>query len=489
MKVKKYLITIILICILCVGMLFSACELFGGKDDTTPSGDNSSNTHNENDDNDETLNPPIQSGDDSSDFSPLDPDFVPDINKVYIINPILNNAYSGIDLYIGDYEFGNAEFINIPDDRQIKDIVGASNTYGKYNFTSLPFLQEGAEMVAHDLGSSVFRFNLSPDYKNIYALNTNWADVDSMTALASTSQYKAVLNNPDLKTFIIDATEFNRCTWEDVTTDNRDPNWFYYQYQNVTKEFYDLTKYLLQTYGNKDKTFILSTYDGDNVFGKLYDQCTLGANNGETQKLALIETYTRYLNARQDGINKAVKELSGKKAKVYGCIEVSHISNEINGVVTRPRLVDCVVPNTYADLYSFADGYTTLGEKDLLTELNYLASKAPNPNADFAGKRNIILGKIGYPSNIAGDDQQQYIVCRNAIKDAVEYGVQYVVYDSYCCNERTDTSLEDRPTNGNMAGYWLIKPDGSYSTIFWYLKGLNDNLNYLTKTPQLRLEV
>lgn len=484
MKVKKYIV-VILLCVLCVCTLFSACELFGGKD-TTPSGDNSSISNNDNPD--ETIQTPPDggnTGDGSSEiFSPLDPDFVPDINKSYIVTSVIKNSYSGIDPYIGEYDFGNAEFVNVPDGREIKDIVGASNIGGKYNFTTLPYLQEGAEMVTHDLGSSVFKLALTPDYKDIYSYNTTWSDVTTMTELAQTKQYSTVFSNSDIKTYIIVAEEFNTCTWDDVVTDNRDPNWFYHQYLTVTSEYYDLAKYLLQTYGNKDKTFIITSGNGDEIFGPLYDQCT-----NYTQQTALIETYTRYLNARQDGINKAVAEVTGKKAKVYGCIEVNHLSKEIQGVPSRVRLVDCVLPNTKADLYSFADSYTTLEDIDITRELNYLASKIPNPNPDFAGKKNIILGAISYPSNTAGNDQQQYITCRNAIKDAIEYGVQYAVYESYCCTTRTDLSLDDRPTNGNMAGYWLIKPDGSFSTIFWYLKGLNDNLNYLVKIPQVKLDV
>ena len=57
------------------------------------------------------------------------------------------------------------------------------------------------------------------------------------------------------------------------------------------------------------------------------------------------------------------------------------------------------------------------------------------------------------------------------------------------CTTRTDSSLDDRPTNGNMAGCWLVCPDGSYAPIFWFLKGLNDGKNYMEKTPLLRLEV
>lgn len=487
MKSKKYLaiIALLLVCIT-VFSLFAACEKAGNRQETS-SEEAGNNSGNESSDNPSHSSDNNQGDDDSNDtFSPLDPSFVPDIDKTYIIDPVINNSYDGINRYIGAYDFSAPEQIAVPDGRAVSDIVGAANVGGKYNFTQLPYLTEGAEMVAHDLGSSVYRFAMGPEYKEVYTFNHSWSDVYSLKELAQTSAYAQVFSNSDLRTFVISATEFNRLAYEKVATENRDPNYFTQDYVRVTNEFYDLAKYLLQTYGSQNKTFIISTADGDEVFGEIYDKCTI--NGGTTQRKALVETYYRYLNARQDGINKAVAEVKASKAKVYGCIEVNYISSQITGVANRPRIVDEVIPHTYADLYSFNDSYTALGYKNLVSELTYLLSKIPNPNKDFDGKRNVILGGISYAANTEGADGQLNAIASSVIQ-AVEWGVQYVVYDSYFCTTRTDSSLDDRPTNGNMAGCWLVCPDGSYAPIFWYLKGLNDGKNYMEKTPLLRLEV
>lgn len=492
MKSKKYLafIALILICIT-VCTLFAACDLFG-QEEGAPTNNSSNNQGNESEDNPShaSENNP-DDGTTEMPFNPLDPSFVPDINKAYIIDPVINNSYDGINRYIGEYSFAAPEYVNVPDGRKISDVVGAANIGGQYNFTQLPYLVEGAEMVAHDLGSSVYRFYMGPDYKSVYTYNHSWADVSSLTQLAQTSAYSQVFANPDLSTFVIAATEFNTLAYEKVATENRDPNYFNTTkaYDKVTNEFYELAKYLLQTYGSQNKTFIITAADGDEIYGQIYDKCTI--NGGTTQQKALAETYYRYLNARQDGINKAVAEVNASKAKVYGCIEINTVSygaySGSTSSVAR-RLIDAVIPNTYADLYSFNDSYTTLGSKDLVSELNTLLSKIPNPNPDFDGKRNIIIGGISYASNINNGDIAQLNAIASSVIQAVEWGVQYVVYDSYFCTERTDSSLSDRPTNGNMAGYWMICPDGSYSSIFWYLKGLNDGKDYMAKTPQLRLE-
>ncbi len=262
MKSKKYLafIALILVCIM-VCSLFAACDLLGGEEGA-PTDNSSDNQGNESEDN------PSHSSDNNPDggstetpFDPLDPSFVPDIEKSYIIDPVINNTYDGINRYIGEYAFSAPESIAVPDGREIKDIVGAANINGKYNFTQLPYLVEGAEMVAHDLGSSVYRFYMGPDYKEIYTFNHSWTDVTSLKDLAQTSDYAQVFSNPDLKTFVISTTEFNTLKYEKVATENRDPNYFTQDYVKVTNEFYELTKYLLQSYGSIEKTFITSSAD------------------------------------------------------------------------------------------------------------------------------------------------------------------------------------------------------------------------------------
>ena len=68
-------------------------------------------------------------------------------------------------------------------------------------------------------------------------------------------------------------------------------------YEMVRQEFADLTKYLLSTYAQSGKTFILSNWEGDNAYGAYYDMCS-----NDTQRQLLTDAYVGYINARQDGI-------------------------------------------------------------------------------------------------------------------------------------------------------------------------------------------
>ena len=430
-----------------------------------------------------------------------------DIEKEYVVDPVTTEdgmeVYTGIDSWIAPYEFGAYGDITVPDGRAIGDVVGAVNWGGKYNFTSLPYLREGAEMISKDLGSSVYKFSLAPNYATMYPFNHEWdsSSLNTLVDLARTEDYRAVFGNENLKTYVMITYEFDTCTWEGVPAGTLTEEEFQAQLDAVTEEFRELTEYLLANYYDEDKVFILSTWEGDNALGPVLDEYNddnpdpLHINEKEQQA---IDAFTRYLNARQDGINAAREnaQLQGSKAKVYGCVEVCHISQDISQYVpNRPRVTEEVVPNTYSDLYSFSNWYTGVTEKDLATELDILDAAAPNPNPDFAGKKNIILGEFGFdeitgldPETGTGGDASQLEISSEILKEAVEWGVQYVCYWAFYCNQRNSTeSGSARPTNEEMSGWWMIRPDGTYSSMFWHVKGLIDNKNYLAKTPKISL--
>src|SRR5699024_8435533 len=102
---------LLLVCIT-VFSLFAACEKAGNRQDTS-SEEAGNNSGNESSDNPSHSSDNNQGDDDSDDtFSPLDPSFVPDIDKTYIIDPVINNIYAGNDRYIDSYCFSAPEHIS-----------------------------------------------------------------------------------------------------------------------------------------------------------------------------------------------------------------------------------------------------------------------------------------------------------------------------------------------------------------------------------------
>lgn len=424
------------------------------------------------------------------------------------LDPVIDingeKVYIGIENAIANSEFQSLESSEIPQSPygyQLKDVLGAINWGGLYNFTELDYLLEGANILAKDMGSSVYKFSLANNYQSMYPFNSDWGNksINTMKDLAQTDIIKNVLSMPEIKTYIMIAYEFVYCPWEKVITDYYTLQDLEIYYQYVRDEFADLTEYLLTEYANDEKIFILSNWEGDNAYGPIFDLCST-----DEERQLLTDAYIGYINARQDGIIEGRARVGQSSSKVYGNFEVCHIGQNIPYVPERWRLVDVAVPYTYCDLYSLSDWYSYLQDEDgnytfalenLLDEL-YSAAQSnlcyTNPsqyplNPDFEGVKNIMVTEFGYDENT---DSQYLDKIQHEIKTAVEWGVYKLVYWEIYSNinlavDENSQPLHERPRNEDMQGLWLIRPDGTFSQSFWYMKSLIDGIDYYSSPVKI----
>lgn len=431
------------------------------------------------------------------------------IESTYNVDPVVNvngeNVYVGVSEVVSSLEFDELSEEQIPVSPygyELKDVIGATNWGGLYNFTELNYVSEGANFVANDMGSTVYKVSFANNYQAMYPYNADWGNtnINSMTDLAKTQTFQELFAMENLKTFILVAYEFVYCPWERVITSayTLDDLEIYYEY--VRQEFADLTEYLLKTYKDDEKIFILSNWEGDNAYGAYFDMCTT-----DEQRQLLTDAYVGYINARQDGIIEGrARVLVDSTSKVYGNFEVCHIGQDIPYVPNRWRLVDVAVPYTYCDLYSFSDWYSYLQDgdgnytfalEDLLDTLylavqNNLCYTDPDNyplNPDFVGKKNVMVTEFGYDENT---DAQFYSKVQHEVNSAVEWGVYKLVYWGVYSNVNlsygTDGQpLHDRPRNEDMQGLWLIRPDGTFTEAFWYFKSLIEGVDYITQSPKI----
>lgn len=424
--------------------------------------------------------------------------------KIYNIDANLTvngeNIYQGVDAVVSDMKFDELNESYIPASPycyEVKDVIGATNWGGLYNFTNLNYLVEGGKFISEDLGSSVYKVSFANHYKSMYPFNEDWGtfSINTMTDLAKTPAYSQLFSMDKIKTYILVAYEFVYCPWERVITNGYTLETMEIYYQFVREEFADLTEYLLSTY--PEKIFILSNWEGDNAYGAYFDMCST-----EEQKQLLTDSYTGYINARQDGIILGRQRVENSTTKVYGNFEVCHIGQNIPYVPNRWRLVDVSVPFTYCDLYSFSDWYSYLTDEngdyifpldnllDTLynASLNNLCHTNPDKyplNADFIGKKNIMVTEFGYDENTNEnfDEKIQY-----EIKTAIEWGVYKLTYWGIYSNVRLNYNTE-RPTNEELQGLWLIRPDGTFTKAFWYIKSITTGVDYISNTPKIVFKV
>lgn len=423
------------------------------------------------------------------------------ISPIQIVNG--QEVYFGVNAVVNKQDFSlldSAEIPVSPYGYKMKDVIGAINWGGKYNFTTLNYLSEGANFVGKDMGSTTYKISLASNYADMYPYNGNWGtnSINNMTELASSPAYQDLFNMPEIETFIMVAYEFSYCPWERVITNGYTLSDMEIYYEFVRQEFAELTRYLLDTYQDSGKVFILSNWEGDNAYGAYFDLCTT-----DEERQLLTDAYVGYINARQDGIiNGRAQATSSSNSKVYGNFEVCHVRSDIPSVPNRWRLVDVAIPYTYCDLYSISDWYTYLKDENgnytfPITEIlddiynaaqNNMCYKDPSNyplNPDFVGKKNVMVTEFGYDEN---NDAEFNAKIRHEMKEAIEWGVYKIVYWEVYSNVVL-TQNHERPRNEDMQGLWLIRPDGTFTEAFWYMKSLIDGLDYVANVPKIVFDV
>jgi len=231
------------------------------------------------------------------------------------------------------------------------------------------------------------------------------------------------------------------------------------------KQFYELTKYLLTTCKGTGKTFVLQHWEGDWLIRGNYDK-----NADPTPKA--ISGMIGWLNARQEGVNQARKEVGTDGVWVYHAAEVNRVVSTMKQ--GRPNMVDKVLSHTQLDLVSYSAWDATAeysGNSQILREaLDFIAKNTPD-SVEF-GNRNVYLGEFGMPENNHPSDKIQKVI-PGAVETALNWGCPYIVYWQLYCNELKDKQQKP-PVKSNDAvrGFWLIRPDGSKAWTWDYFSGL-----------------
>lgn len=376
--------------------------------------------------------------------------------------------------------------------RPIAEVLGSTHVSGRYYFGEKDFLNEGADRLL-ELGMGGFKGWFTPGVARAYPYNSDWPeDINSLVDLARTPYFRELFEKPfNVYSFVVG--EFNRVNWKQGVSDA--------QRASIEEEFYQLSRYLLTQYQNSGKTFILQNWEGDNA---LRAWVIDDPDEYETARKGMVE----WLNARQDGIARARREVGMEGVRVVGAIEMTRTPVG-RRPFDHPLVVDDVVPYTYSDLYAFSTWGTRLpGDEALLfDQLKYIAAKAPP--SELYGQNNLMMGEFGayeltytnpehnYPE-LKGkvtpgqfDDYSalgQLTANRKQFEYAMQAGVRYAFYwELYCNGLRDGLSLSDMKPDANgfpvatpdqLKGVWLIRPDGSIVPTYHYFRNLIEG-NYI----------
>jgi hypothetical protein len=344
--------------------------------------------------------------------------------------------------------------------RDLRDVIGVAHVDGKYSLSQdgRDFLGEGAHRIRHELGSRVIKLWLAGDPAAYYPFRSPlWQPrlLTDASNVAAHPYYRGVFSMP-FTTYIL-------------TVDLPNGVWFQNgmsPQEELAEErtFYELTRHLMMTYAGTGKTFVLQNWEGDWLL-RLDSEGHLLPENRDPQPVA-VAGMIRWLNARQRGVERARAELADQVdgVEVKHAVEVN-LLRRAKGEPARVTVADDVLPFARADLYSYS-AWESVGDRsgNLLQEmLAFLDSQTE-------GEGNIYVGEYGVPENIFGpaDHMTRVVALTEA---ALQWGARYVVYWQIYCNEfALDAPHSGSPLNIDMRGFWLIRPDGTYSPVWSYFR-------------------
>jgi len=240
---------------------------------------------------------------------------------------------------------------------QIKDVFGASHISGWYNFTNKPYLLEGLD-VYKEFGATSLKTTLTSvngNMESAYHFNDNWPNFNNLKEVAQYKYLDSLFKRTHIKRHTFWTTTKNQTFYKNG------PDFNHANYLDQEQQFYDLTKYLLQTYGTMDKTFTYQNWEGDWMLRGEGVPWETDPSTIPDDVDWEIEGMARLFRARQRGTERARNEFSGATAKVFHAIEFNKLwmtdsnGNKITMMDNNtPSVLENVIPSTRIDLSSWS---------------------------------------------------------------------------------------------------------------------------------------
>lgn len=363
----------------------------------------------------------------------------------------------------------------------IGDRLGATHVGGKYFFTDKPYIVEGCERMA-SMGYRMVKLWFRKSGGG-YPFNSDWNLPDTVT-LAELAQhpYWAECFSMPFSVFALSVDGAGIRTTDETAAAEEE-------------EIYELTKYLLSNYRERDVSFILHNWEGDWMLrGGTGDYARWSRKEGEIIRAVDGDRYSvlvpsdstercdamiKWFSARQRGVIRARAEVPESKCNVYHAIEVNKVMDSMDGL---PGLANYVLPVTETDMVSWSCydvmvNDTTEDGVSLFRGIEYLR-KQMRPTEVMNGKPFVFLGEIGIPEQRYEHLMDQQSVIHNwdvYMGVCIALDVPYIIQWELFCNEPKNEELRrlaETRTRDEMRGFWLVRPDGTTSWVGEYFARL-----------------
>jgi hypothetical protein len=350
--------------------------------------------------------------------------------------------------------------------------LGVTHVAGRYALTDEPYLIEGARAVHEQLGYRHLKLWFTHP-ENVYPFHSKW-DLPpdyTLTDLAAHPYYRAAFDFP-----------FRSITLEVYFTQRgqhhpRRKGWMIppdLDFGHEEKEICDLGVHLLETYRDRDVTFILQNWEGDWMLREFP-----GAEWADPQARPddwpeRVETFIRWAKARQAGVDCARARVPDSRCRLLHAVEVNRVFDTLEGA---PTVTANVLPEIELDLVSWSayDGMNRVpdGNGDdsaigMWRGLEIIKSHARTRERAKDGRPQVMIGEFGLSEMTLPPERDLDGVLEGTVAAALAQDCPLLHYWELYCNEPEDRSLKDRPLDRNLRedelhGLWLIRPDGTPS--------------------------
>lgn len=330
--------------------------------------------------------------------------------------------------------------------------VGTQSVGVRYRFTEESALIESARQIA-SLGSDTLKIALTPKYADDYMMEPDPKIRSLMDLIKRKPAYQDVMDMPfhNILLWIYPFKDSKSAFYRGVISKK--------EAEQVYKEIYAFTAYLLERYSGSGKSFFLGNWEGDwHVLKENYDY-------GLDPEPQSIQGAIEWFNLREKAVAAARRDTPHHDVAVYYYIELNHVAKSMDA--ERPTIVNRVLPHIRTDYVSWSSydvtkpaavGDKEAGRKRIIAALDYIESHLPP--STVPGKR-VFIGEYGFELSSFGTPLEQLEYTAFVMRAALEWGCPFVLYWELYCNE-----IE--PASGEHRGYWLINDKGVKQPV-WYL--------------------
>jgi hypothetical protein len=364
---------------------------------------------------------------------------------------------------------------------QLRSILGTTHVAGRYALTGEPYLIEGARAVRERLGYRHLKLWLH-NPENLYHWHSEWNLPDDCTLaqLAAHPYYRTAFDFP-FESFTLEVffTQKGR-------RQKRPPGWMIppdLDFAHEEKEICELGVHLLETYRDREVTFILQNWEGDWMMREFPGaEWTDPARLPDDGNLR-VETFIRWAQARQAGVDGARARVPDSQCRVLHAVEVNRVFDAMLGA---PTVASHVLPQVEVDLVAWSaydgmnrgpEGTGDASAVGTWQGLDIIKHYARTRECDAQGRPQVMIGEFGLSEMTRPPDHALDDILEGALAAGLAHGCPLMHYWELYCNEPEDQSLKDRriPHNlrdGELHGLWLIRPDGSLGLAGRYFAGL-----------------